>query len=280
MKNQFSNYYQPFLVGDLVRFGGDKRSYRVIGIEKSPYHAFYLDLFMNFKNSEINKIDSLDRILIYIYIDQDGKVTDEYYRNITGGIELIDRPYHNLSDITCRYYCKFKHSSDFIVDNSFCKECKYFPKANISASSLFFIGDEVMNLKAFISTESTGVTNITSVLIDPCIYRSLLWGNSGNIKKEEEKLREINETLKKIFTTNLENYLTNLHYKIDSSHFHRTRSGLRLRIRRGFTYDFDTDRNITGLCNSCIFTTCNKCVYNQFSNELKEYLLNLTDNKF
>lgn len=271
--DKFNDYFQPFLVGDLVRFAG--KDYRVIGIERAPSNPLQLlCLFMNLKESEIDKLDSLDKLLIFVYINKDGAIIDDEYDNITSGIELIDRPYHNLSDVTCRYYCKFKEDSDLAVDMSFCKECKYFQTTNISASSLFFIDDEVMNLKAFTSKENTGVTNITAISVDPSIYRKVFGENNKG------ELRETIKALKKIFTTDKETYLANLRYKINLSPYYRTRLGLRLRLRRGFTYDFDTDRNIMGLCNSCIFTTCDKCVYSQFSNKLKGYLTKLTNNKF
>ena len=272
--DKFNDYFQPFLVGDLVRFAG--KDYRVIGIEKAPFNPLQLlCLFMNLKESEIDKLDSLDKLLIFVYINKDGSIIDDEYDNIiSSGIELIDRPYHNLSDMTCRYYCKFKEDSDLAVDMSFCKECKYFQTTNISASSLFFIGDEVMNLKAFTSKENIGITNITAISVDPSIYRKVFGENNKG------ELRETIKALKKIFTTDIETYLANLHYKINLSLYYRKRLGLRLRLRRGFTYDFDTDRSIKGLCNSCIFTTCDKCVYSQFSNKLKGYLTKLTNNKF
>lgn len=269
----YSNY-QPFMIGDLVEYDGI--DYTIVSVKKCGLRDFLLDLTIIDNDPKyLFKYYSGDRNLLFI---EDLRVFyyETGYRIGSSKFKIKKRIFQDLCDVKCKYLCPLKDKN--IISREFCSNCE-FQTNKISPSQLFFINDEV---RWFVKKEEDKLICGGNAYIKAIYFRYyelkqldiLLNYFYYSPDKNEKACKLIEETYNIFHSNNLNTILNQFSYTIvdDKLQILKQAELLRLRNRRGFTYDFDSK---VDFCDFCSFSDCSNCEYKKFKTKTNKLINNL-----
>lgn len=255
-------HYQPLMIGDKIEI--NNKQFFIVGIEK--------ELTTNITEYTLLKIienrSYIDQsVIIRMFLE---RVEDTFNTDITKVI-IKNRILKNLSDVYCKYVCPINIKN--ISSKSLCEMCNH--NINISPSSIFFLGDEVRCNQIDENTNKIvrGFNStVTKIILDQYSLSLLEYKFKLGSNELSESYCDL---INRLESFNKEDILDLLTYrtKFNKKSYYLKRKELRLRNRKGFTWDFND-----GICESCIFKSSEFCHYdcsnNDFINSCKKVLTN------